>query len=401
MATISYPNYGLLSGLAEGLKQGLLTYQTTKNIQTQRQMEGAMHGLEQDENGDWKPNAAKQAQMQLEQAQTERSQHGLLPDSSESASARGFARGSIQQSNPGMSPDQLNSMVPDTMSAQDVKDYGSTFAKPTISGGYLVQGKGVAADASKEVAKIGADKATNVANIGAKKGVDVANIGAQKGEDVANINAQARRYGADQGLIGKKMQVEATKNNLDARQDTQAQRMANNDPVLKMYVPRLDGATKILDLIHSAQAHPDDIKSTQALLGQLNAEIARLETGAQSPGLGQAEKTEMNDSAAKWHNVLDTLSGNVTGVDLSQKYKQADAMVNELASSIKKNVDDRMKFLKAGGSASQSTVFDKKANALNESYGTRFTPPGSAPKPKTVIQNGHTYILNPATGNYE
>lgn len=60
------PGYGLLSGLADGLKQGLITYNTQNNIRQQRQMEGAIHGLVQDPGGNWGPTPLLQKQQQAQ-----------------------------------------------------------------------------------------------------------------------------------------------------------------------------------------------------------------------------------------------------------------------------------------------------------------------------------------------
>ena len=164
-----------------------------------------------------------------------------------------------------------------------------------------------------------------------------------------------------------------------SREVMQAQRTVNADPLLKQYIPRMDGATKILNLMDAAKG--GDFKSNQAVLGQLNAEISRLETGSQSPGLGAAEKTEMQDAAAHYHNILDTLSGNVTGVDLTKKYEQAQGMVRDLGKSYVNATNDRMNTLKAGATEPQIPVFESKHNQLHQTYDYRFDAP-------VVVSNG-------------
>lgn len=71
MPDVSVPNYGLLSGLAEGVKQGLLTYQNTKNIQHNQQMEELMTGYQKDENGNLTPTPGKQLELQAKQTQNQ------------------------------------------------------------------------------------------------------------------------------------------------------------------------------------------------------------------------------------------------------------------------------------------------------------------------------------------
>lgn len=150
------------------------------------------------------------------------------------------------------------------------------------------------------------------------------------------------------------------------RNSQQAQRTVNNDPILKTYVQRIDGAKKINELIDAASK--GDVKSNQALLGQLNAEISRLETGSQSPGLHAAEKTEMQSAAAKLHNVMDTLTGKVTNVDLGDKFAAARSMVKELGGSYYDQINDRIGFLNSGSLPDQEPVFESKLKYFKDRY---------------------------------
>lgn len=159
---------------------------------------------------------------------------------------------------------------------------------------------------------------------------------------------------------------------IGSRETMQAERMFLNDPVNKTYIPRLDGAIKIVNLIDAAQREPDKIKSNKALLGQLNAEIGRLETGSQSPALGAQEKTEMHDTAAALRDYYDTLTGNVTGVDLSAKYNQARGMISDLSKSYQDQIDARNEVIKAGATPAQQAVFDAKISAYKKGVADRI-----------------------------
>lgn len=171
------------------------------------------------------------------------------------------------------------------------------------------------------------------------------------------------------GLLSKQMMM-GSNGMIGSREKQAAQRTMNNDTILKTYTQRADGASKILNLMDAAQN--GDVKSNQAMLGQLNAEIGRLETGSQNPGLGQSEKTEMQDAAAKYHNILDTITGDVTGVDLSQKFNQARAMVKDLGGSYVGAINDRADFLSSGATDNQQDTFDAKKQSIQEKYGNRF-----------------------------
>lgn len=120
-------------------------------------------------------------------------------------------------------------------------------------------------------------------------------------------------------------------------------------------------------------AEKGDFKANDAMLGQLNAEIARLETGSQSPGLHASEKTEMTDAAAQMAKVRDYVTGNVTGVDLHEKFKQAKGMVSDLGGSYYNQIDNRMKYMKAGALPEQAPIFEAKHAQILSPYKS-FSP---------------------------
>jgi hypothetical protein len=166
------------------------------------------------------------------------------------------------------------------------------------------------------------------------------------------------------GLLGRKATT-------DLNSDKATATTLNKDPILTPYITRADGAKKILNLMDAAQR--GEFKSNKALLGQLNAEIARLETGSQSPGLGAGEKTEMNDSAAALHDYLDTLTGKVTGVDLGEKFQQARGMVHDLGSSYLDQINNRMDYLKSHALPGQGDTYDASKDQFQKSYAA-FAP---------------------------
>lgn len=180
--------------------------------------------------------------------------------------------------------------------------------------------------------------------------------------------------------------VDISNRRLQASNEKAAQQSVNKDTILSTYSQRADGAKKILNLMTAAEK--GDFKSNQAMLGQLNAEISRLETGSQSPGLNAAEKTEMQDSAAKFHDVLDTLTGNVTGVDLSQKFAQAKGMVKDLGNSYLDQINNRHDFLKAAALPGTEHIFDAKKAQHEKAYGSAFQSEPSGLVPKGMISGG-------------
>lgn len=115
------PGFGLLSGLAEGVKQGLITYQTQQNINQQRQMTGAMHGLVQDPNGNWTPSPLLQKKQAAE---------GLLADKTmrEEDPSNPYAASVIENYN------RKGVSVPEGSSAKDAKDYGQKILEARARG---------------------------------------------------------------------------------------------------------------------------------------------------------------------------------------------------------------------------------------------------------------------------
>jgi len=78
MPDVSIPNYGLLQGLGEGLKQGFLSYQNTKNIQHQQQMDELMTGMrENPDTGQLEYTPQKQTELQAKKIQNQ----GLINES--------------------------------------------------------------------------------------------------------------------------------------------------------------------------------------------------------------------------------------------------------------------------------------------------------------------------------
>lgn len=170
----------------------------------------------------------------------------------------------------------------------------------------------------------------------------------------------------------------------------QAQNTVNKDPILNTAQTRIGGADKILKLMNAS----DDgtVQSNQSMLGQLNAEIARLETGSQSPGLGAVEKTEMEDFAAKVSNIRDTLTGAVTPVDLKAKFQQARGMVGDLRKSYVDIANQRMGVLKSGALPNQQSTYNAKGAGLDMNYAN--PPPVAAPKVPPAPQGMVNLVKN-------
>lgn len=131
MADVSFPNYGVAQGLAEGLKQGLITYQNQKNIQQQNQMQQLMTGVQKNpDSGQLEYTPEKKQQMQTQGLLAQRSADELDPNSDVSQRL-GAVRGQIlHNADAKSSPDMFNGL-----SAADQKETEGLI-KPEISGQY-------------------------------------------------------------------------------------------------------------------------------------------------------------------------------------------------------------------------------------------------------------------------
>lgn len=185
-------------------------------------------------------------------------------------------------------------------------------------------------------------------------------------EAIAKAAALAKMAGT--GMQQQRLDLQNKR--LGFQTDKEARAAANNDPMLKLYTPRLEGAAKIGELIQSARE--GKVVRNNALLGQLNAEIARLETGSQSPGLGQSEKTELLSAAAQIGAVRDRITGNPQDAVPAGVINAADKLVKELSSSYAKGIDSRFQFLKGGSAPQQRHIFEEKHKAIKDTYAPRL-----------------------------
>lgn len=198
MAIVTMPNPGggLLGGLADGLKQGMITYQTVQGIQHQQQLQNLAAGVQDDGSGNLAPTAAHQQQMDITSAENKR-HLGLLDASSpESQHARDLYGGILKSGNPGADTSYL-----DNASGEDLHSMDKIIAPTNVQ--YL---KNVGAE---KTAGMKADSAENVANIGADKGATVANINAGAKIQGANIGAGAKNHATDVGNTTKQQAIAA------------------------------------------------------------------------------------------------------------------------------------------------------------------------------------------------
>lgn len=112
------PNYEAMTGFANGIKEGLMAYQTMKQINRTNQMEGLLKGIQEGPNGlEFTPQ--KKQQMALEQARMQREQSFGDVSSPESLKYNQFAKETLGQQLPeGMSASDIKTLLPSLLAAR-------------------------------------------------------------------------------------------------------------------------------------------------------------------------------------------------------------------------------------------------------------------------------------------
>ena len=172
---------------------------------------------------------------------------------------------------------------------------------------------------------------------------------------------------------------------ITSQQQTQMQGALNRqlDPN-KPIMMRINGADRILHLMDDAEA--GKFKTNKAFLGQLNAEISRLETGSQSPGLNVQEKIEMESAAAEWGAVRDKFFNNISDVDLKAQVKQARGMVQGLKDSYTGQALNAIEQVGSTALPSQSPIVQSfKQEFINKhGIGRNGVAAKTTPQPNTI-----------------
>lgn len=289
--TMPSPGGGLLGGLAEGLKQGLITYQTMKGIQHSQQMQELAAGVQKDDQGNLQLGPDMQAQRQLAGAQTQRGLHSLDPSSQESASARAFAKGAFQQSNPNASEDQLAAMFPETLAAADVKDYAPTFGKTVVSGGYGVQGAKEKGDATV----LAGEKANKSRN-------DIADKHNKTIEDI-----EAKKLSAAQAAAAKKDAKEDNKGFLGLQNDLDPNKARGGN------LAKSQSVVNATDRVEGLFSQFPDGNIPKAQATEIATAIASLISGGSPQSQHQIDQMVPSSIQGRAADIASWWSGNPTG----------------------------------------------------------------------------------------
>jgi hypothetical protein len=195
---------------------------------------------------------------------------------------------------------------------------------------------------------------------------------------------QQRRQAAEKERLDKAVELEkirmmggfqgaraaTTAGRLEQQVEKEARATFNTDPILKLYVPRLEGAAKIGELIQSSKE--GKVVTNSVFLHQLNQEITRLETGASAVAEGTIERTSLEDAKAKLAAITDTITGNPTDSVRPEVIDAARKMVEELSSSYQRGIEGRMDYLTSGMTPVQKQIAAEKKASLIKAYAPRL-----------------------------
>lgn len=281
MADVAAPNLGLLSGLGEGLKQGLISYQNMQNINRTNQMQNMLMGVQKNaDSGQLEYTPQKAQQMQAQSMAEKRSMDELDPNSDVSQRL-GAMRGQIVHSaDPKASADMFQGS-----SAADQKEMEGLL-KPDISGQY-----------------------------GILKQLYSPMVQVKQGQlDVARDN-----------------------------QASSAVDKVTNDSQMKSHVQRVQGADRILGQLDAAKS--GKIVDTNQLLNDINTEYVNLLTGSNNSALGKQERTEYTTMAGNLAATLQKIKGSPESINSPEILGQLETQVRDLKGNYQGQIKARGQML--------------------------------------------------------
>jgi hypothetical protein len=297
MPSVNMPDMGLASGLAEGLKQGLISYQNIKNIQHQQQMQELVAGVQKNPvTGALENSPLRDQQMQAQGllAQNQIAENDPESDVSQKlASARGLMAASGNA--------KIPSNIYSGLSASQQKEL-DPLTKTDLSGQF-----GILKSMMNPLAEI------------------------------------------------KREQMYTAKDN----QAAQAVDKVTNDPQLKNHAQRIQGADRILGQL--GEAKQGKIVDTNQLLNDINTEYVNLLTGANNSALGKQERTEYTTMAGNLAALKQKLSGDPQSINSPEILNQLETQVRSLKSNYQGMYSDRANSLKRNYSHNKDATDQQQA----------------------------------------
>lgn len=171
-------------------------------------------------------------------------------------------------------------------------------------------------------------------------------------------------------------------------------KMVINDPQLKTYVPRIQGADRILGQLGDVRA--GKMVDTNQFLNDINTEYVNLLTGANNSALGKQERTEYSTAAGKLASVQQQLTAHPESINSPDILKQIETGVKSLKQTYQQNYDARAGQLKVQ-LKNNPGASDQQASKIQEMQGGYGVNSGPATPEKITVSNGkETYSIDPS-----
>ncbi len=365
-------NYGLLSGIGQGLSQGVQSFidntryqdeqarkqkdDALKNALTKLQLKQSGYDFNPDTN-DLSQTEQGAQQEQLKTAQTTKSLAESDPNSAESKSTRDYYRGLIKSANPRANTNQI---VPETMSAADLKSKEGLLPE-YVKGAFGVQERQTTNDRV---------------------------LGKQTNQNNTKLGDAIDENKGRSGELGRQVQFA---NNADRALVLGKQFSDGNLPPAQM----AELATSVGALL-AGSGHAAEGTISRFVPSTASGSVAQIQQWLTSEPKGagqQAFVRQLLDTAQRERDLaLDKVKGVKFGRVAQFNVDPTDPQVAAILKSHGVDPDEYQEYVKGG--------YKMPAAAAKQQTGQGLLN-GSQSKPKTVIQNGHTYTLNPQTGQYE
>ena len=326
-------NYGLLNDFAQGIKEGLIGYQTIQKNKRDQQQFDLLHGTKTNEAGDleFDPQVKQQMDLQRKSAilKGQRDVAGEDPNSQDSIDKRALGKGILKRALQ-ISDEEAGRYIPDTMSGNEVMGENGLLGK-AIQGGFGMQGQQIRA-----------------AGMQALTGVKQAQL-----EETKNKNA---------GSVGQEFE---------------------KDPIIKMSKTNLNALTRSQSILDS----PDKPVTAKDLNLAYNDYINAVAAGGAATE-GKIHRELPETWATKWNEIQQKVGENADlrksadGKALIDLLKQNIAMVrNDISGAIADqavNIHDSNKF--SSNDRVKQTIKDKlktyNPKAYQQIYGGEAGPSG-------------------------
>jgi len=311
-------DYGAMTGLMSGVKEGLIAYQTSKNQQQQQKMFNLLNGVQQDQQGNVAFTPEKQSQIaqenMLKQKQTQAGLDEYDPNSQTSQNIRGFAqgRGLIGQDN--------------TMSARDIRENAPLFSKA------------LSADAASE-------KADNSNDLRAEQ---------------IKLAQQNRRDAQDQKMS------DAHRRSLEST--TQLLESARGNPAVAQAEKDLYAASKAKSL---ANLYGDPNKLSSSQVNMLVSEVGKIASGG-VPSMHELEGLSPGTLSGAMSTAWGKLANHPNPANAAAFVKQYTDYTDQLAKDARDVIHDKYGRVLEGR---KSTLEPSDYDVLNEKYINRFSEP--------------------------